>query len=404
MARGMAKVSEAILSVLGTDKLKKWNQLDLAKEAAKYSGYAFGRNELAVTILVGSGRITGRILRNGKASDIQWKELFVPDGKTIDPAEVASLKEQLQQAKEQLAEPKSGDRIVEVILKDAKGVQLSSMKGLFHSQFENLISLASARMNIFVYGPTGCGKSYTCGQLAESLGLPFYFISCTAGMSEGQLGGRLNPSVPDAALLIAQYKELIKQKIDPGAAATLASATTNGFSYVISEFVKAYENGGVFLLDEIDAADSNVLLLINAALANGHMAVPNRPNTPYAKRHKDFICVAAANTVGTGSDRLYSGRNRLDASTLDRFQIGKIFMDYDPTVEKILCPDTVLYNHLALYRKRVRDNNLERAVSTRFMQDAFKMKSQCGWSLSQIDESFFSGWKESEVKKVKGEW
>lgn len=40
-----------------------------------------------------------------------------------------------------------------------------------------------------------------------------------------------------------------------------------------------YEEGGVFLLDEVDAADANVLLVINQALANGHLPVPNRTDT-----------------------------------------------------------------------------------------------------------------------------
>ena len=400
MSKGLQRIPEAILAVLEKDKYRKWTQSDLAKEASALNGYVTIRNEHCIVMLVGGGVIAGRVLRSGKCIDIQWKE--PASDSPVDPLEIVTLKEQLQKANELLALPKSGDRIVEVVLKDHEGSVVNSLKGLFHNQFEKMCQLAAARMNIFAYGPTGCGKTYTCSQLAKAFDLPFYFISCTAGMSEGQLGGRLNPSVPDAVALMVQYKEFVKQKIDPQAAATLASSMTNGFSYVVSEFVKAYENGGVFLLDEIDAADSNVLLLINAALANGHMAVPNRPSQPYANRHKDFICIAAANTVGTGSDRLYSGRNRLDASTLDRFQIGKIFMDYDTTVEQILCPDPVLYNHLSTYRKRIRENNLERAMSTRFMQDAFKMKSTCNWTHAQIDEAFFSGWKESEMKKVKG--
>jgi hypothetical protein len=37
------------------------------------------------------------------------------------------------------------------------------------------------------------------------------------------------------------------------------------------------------------------------------------------ERHKDFICIAAANTFGMGANRVYVGRNQLDAATLDRF-------------------------------------------------------------------------------------
>ena len=245
--------------------------------------------------------------------------------------------------------------------------------GSFHAVFPRVLTLAKARKNIFIYGPTGCGKTHTASQVAKVLGLPFAFISCSAGMPEGKLEGRLLP-------------------IGEG----------GRFSYVASEFIKCYENGGVYLLDEIDAADANVLLLINAALANGHVAVPNRPEKPYAERHKDFICIAAANTVGTGADRLYSGRNKLDAATLDRFQIGKVMMDYDTGIEIALCPDDVLRKRLQTYRKRVRENRLERSVSTRFLRDAYDMKHNHGWTDLNIDDALFTGWREDEINKAKG--
>ena len=274
-----------------------------------------------------------------------------------------------QLAEAQAVQPE--DKVVQVQLLEGDKV-VSSFEDLFHASFEAILQLAEARMNVFIYGPTGCGKSHICSQVAKALGLPFYFISCTAGMSEGIMGGRLLPT-----------------------------GDAGKFEYTVSEFVKAYENGGVFLLDEIDAADPNVLLLINAALANGKMSVPNRTEKPYAIRHKDFICVAAANTVGTGADRLYSGRNKLDAATLDRFQIGKVFMDYSADVEVQLCPDDELRSNLLKYRKAINENRLERAMSTRFMRDAYKMKTDFGWDQTQIDLAFFSGWREDEVAKVK---
>lgn len=270
----------------------------------------------------------------------------------------------------QLEEAKSQTRVVSVqLLRGEKKVK--SFEGIFHAKFETVLKLAQARMNIFIYGPTGCGKSHLCEQIALALDLPFYFVSCTAGMGEATLAGRLLP-------------------IGKG----------NSFQYVGSEFIQAFENGGVFLLDEIDAADPNVLLLINSALANGKVAVTNRPSEPYAIRHEDFILIGAANTVGTGADRMYSGRHKLDASTLDRFSIGKVFMDYDPRVEEQLCPDDVLRAVLLSYRKKIDGARLERAMSTRFMRDAYKMKSEFDYTLEMINEAFFQGWRPDEIGKV----
>ena len=259
----------------------------------------------------------------------------------------------------------------EIVIKRVDGSK-HKVEGIVHEKFERLLQLAQARQNIFLPGPTGCGKTHICQQIADALDLPFYFISCSAGMSEGVLGGRLLPT-----------------------------GDAGRFEYVISEFVEAYENGGLFLLDEIDAADANVLLVINAALANGKMSVPNRPENPVAERHEDFICIAAANTFGTGSNRLYAGRNTLDAASLSRFQIGTVPTDYDKRVEKAVCPDEELCTLFWKYRENINEYRLERTMSTRFFVDAYKMKTEFNWTRKDIDEAFFSGWSDDEIYKVK---
>lgn len=284
---------------------------------------------------------------------------------------IQKAEERVKQAKEE-AEKASG-RVIEVQVKDGKKT-VKKVTGVFHQKFERILKLAKRRKWIFIYGPTGCGKTHICQQLAEALNLEFYFVSCTTGMSEGQLTGRLLP---------------------------VGSQGT--FEYVMGEFVKAYENGGVFLLDEMDAADPNVLLVINSALANNRLAIPNRPKKPYAQRHPDFVMVGAANTVGTGADRMYSGRNKLDAATLDRFSVGKVYMNYDATVESQLCPNDELRNRLLSYREKVRSHRMERAVSTRFLIDAYDMMED-GWSFQDVDDALFEGWREDERNKVLGNY
>ena len=246
-----------------------------------------------------------------------------------------------------------------------------TIQGKPHAKFARALRLAAARRNILLVGPSGSGKTHLASQVAEALGLPFACISCSAGMSEGQLLGRLVPT-----------------------------GEGGKFEYLRSDFVKCYEEGGVFLFDEMDAADSNTLLVINAALANGHMAVPNRPEKPTAIKHPDFVCIAAANTFGTGADRQYVGRNQLDEATLDRFRIGQIEMDYDPDIEAALCPDETLRSRLLSLRARVRESKIRRVVSMRFMRDAYVMV-QAGDTIDDIEETLFAGWTRDELNKVK---
>lgn len=212
--------------------------------------------------------------------------------------------------------------------------------GVTHPIFERVLQLAQAHKHIFLPGPSGCGKSHLARQVAEALGLRFGHISCSADMSESQLLGRMVPH-----------------------------AENGQFEFLGTEFLRCYEEGGVFLFDEIDAADSNVLLVINSALANGRLSVPSRHGNPVAKRHPDFVCIAAANTWGRGADQQYVGRSELDEATLDRFRIGCTPMDYSEELERQLCPDWDLYSRLRTYRERVQESRLERIVSTRFIAE-----------------------------------
>lgn len=270
----------------------------------------------------------------------------------------------------ELLEQKSRERIVKVVIETPGKKKPREITETFHSVFEEVVLLAKARENIFLYGPTGSGKTFIGAQLAKVLDLPFYFVSGSRGMSESKLTGRVLPTGKNGA-----------------------------WEYSPSEFVKAYENGGVYLLDEIDALDDNVLLILNTALSNDRFAVPERKGSEYVTRHPDFICISAANTLGMGADRQYSGRNKLDAATMDRFAIGKLLVDYDPQLEEQICPDDVLRDRLTSFRKAIEANRLERAMSTRFLEKAYKMK-QLGWTQERIEKAYFTGWREDEMNKV----
>jgi MoxR-like ATPase len=249
-------------------------------------------------------------------------------------------------------------------------VTTREITGVFHTQFERILTLAKAREEVFIYGATGCGKTHICEQVASALDLPFYMVSCTAGMSEGILTGRLLP---------------------------LGKA--GKFEYVMSEFVNAFENGGLFLLDEFDAMDANTCLTINAALSNGRMTLSNRPDASVALRHPDFVCLAAVNTWGTGGDRLHAGRNKLDLATLDRFSVGKVTMAYDNVLEELLAKaqceeygveyDETYLKTLWKYRKAIDNHRLERAISTRFIRKAYKMTSGFGWTMKDVETALF---------------
>jgi MoxR-like ATPase len=159
--------------------------------------------------------------------------------------------------------------------------------GVQHAKFDSLLSVVACRLNSWLVGPAGSGKTSAAKAAADALGLPFYALSVGPQTTQSQLTGYNNVSNGD---------------------------------YVSTQLRQAYEHGGVFLLDEVDAGSPAVLVTINALLANGHASFPDA----VVERHPDFVLVAAANTIGLGADRQYVGRQQVDAATLDRF----VFLDW----------------------------------------------------------------------------
>jgi len=245
------------------------------------------------------------------------------------------------------------------------GKGMGRVEGVVPAYFEKLVRLAASRMNILLVGPAGCGKTYIAEQVAKALKLRFASISCSVGMSETQLAGWLLPV---------------------GAAGR--------FEHVMAQFIDLYENGGLFLLDEMDNADSNTLTFLNKALANDHFFVPQRYKKPLVKRHKDFVCMAAANTFGHGGDSMYI-REQLDGATLDRFRAGIMHVTYDDKVEEAIVDPEVLRwgRELRTYIARLQ---MKRVVSTRVMKDFTKLKQEHGFGMDYWNEAYFTDWEDRE--------
>jgi len=248
-----------------------------------------------------------------------------------------------------------------------KGVKVEGA----HPMFEKVLKLVAAGVNVLLVGPAGCGKTTLAHMVAKALKRKFGMLSCTAGASESQLTGWLLP--------------------------VGAGKQGSAFSYVPSEFVRLYEEGNaVFLFDEFDAADPNMLLVMNSALANGSLHVPQRHEEPLVKRGKNMAMIAAANTYGSGADMIYAGRNQLDAATLDRFYV--VEMDYDRRLEETLAPKDVVEWVWDL-RARVQQSRLRRVVSTRAVQKIGAALS-VGMQLAEAKKDMLAGWTRDELSKV----
>lgn len=241
-----------------------------------------------------------------------------------------------------------------------------------HAKFEEVLDLITneGHVNVMLVGPAGTGKTTLAKSISKALGLQFGFLSLSAGVTETHLMGRFLPQADGS------------------------------WQYTPSRFVEIYEKGGVFLLDEIDAADPNVMVAINAALANGVLA---NPNGMIHERHSDCIIIAAGNTWGRGGDTQYVGRNQLDASSLDRFTLATVFVDYDADLEGRLTAGVEcageLMQWVADLRQSIKTNRLRRLASTRLVVNSVKA-IKAGKSLAQIKSRYFQDWATDEKSKV----
>lgn len=220
----------------------------------------------------------------------QQQEEGYQRGKTEAAAEVESLKKQLDEAK------KVGTGSVINVVVDGKKTTTKTEQ-ILDPNFENILKLVAAHENVYLYGPAGSGKNTIAEQIAEALGVEFYYQNTL--VTKFDVSGYKNAQ--------GEYEE--------------------------TPFYKAWKNGGLFFADELDNSTAEAIIALNAALANGYYTFPNSGEK--VAKHPDFYCIAAGNTNGQGATEEYCGRYQMDESSRDRFAFIEI--DYNKKVEESIC-------------------------------------------------------------------
>lgn len=233
-----------------------------------------------------------------------------------------------------------------------------------HKVFNTITRILSSakrkEKNIMLVGGAGGGKTHLVKQIAEALKLPFYPMSVGLQTTKSDLLGFIN-----------------------------ATGT-----YMPSIIRKAFEDGGVLLLDEFDAAHAGVVTILNSLLANGHASFPDK----VVNKHKDFICIVACNTFGNGANMEYVGRNRLDGATLDRFIT--INVDYDGDLEKGLTNNDSWYSIIQQIRKNAEKQGIKQIISPRASMDGADLLD-AGFSIKEVLKMVvFKGCSEEVCKKL----
>jgi len=247
-------------------------------------------------------------------------------GQSINPETVARIVD------ERITAALAGIPSVKIECKGVDGAT-RTVDGHQHPQFKRLLTAAASRNveghhpNIWLAGPAGSGKTYAGKMVAKALGLPFVFNGALANAFE------------------------------------LLGFIDAGGTYHRTAFREAFENGGVYMFDEVDGSDNSALLALNAALANGAAQFPDGR----IERHQDCIILASANTWGLGATAEYVGRSKIDAAFLDRFGV-RFHWDYDAALETAISGNEAFARRVIAARERARNAGLKVLITPRASQ------------------------------------
>lgn len=232
-----------------------------------------------------------------------------------------------------------------------------------HAEYETIMTCLEEGVPVYLHGPAGSGKNHTVEQIAKEQDWEFYFTNSVQ----------------------QEYK--VTGFVDAGGV------------FHDTEFYKACTSDKecIFFLDEIDASIPEVLVLLNAAIANGYFEFPNG-RIKWNKKRLHFVC--AGNTVGSGADEMYTGRMVIDQATLDRFAF--VPYDYDRNIElKITNGNVELVDFIHSIRDIAKERGIRATFSYRCMLMLKKLEGKIELS-KLLKICVFKGMDEDTLNIFKG--
>lgn len=159
---------------------------------------------------------------------------------------------------------------------------------------------------LFIFGPTGCGKTSCLKQFASRINYPVYEVT-----GHNRL----------------EFPELIGHH----------TVENGNMRFEYGPLAKAMRDGGIFLINEVDLLPPDVMAGMNSILDGSPLCIAENGGE-VIKPHKMFRFVATANSNGTGdSTGLYQGVLRMNMAAADRFlAVQADYMRADEEVKLIV--------------------------------------------------------------------
>lgn len=205
--------------------------------------------------------------------------------------------------------------------------------------FQQIVDDVIMGNNVFLVGGAGTGKTYLAELLISklALGRQHITINCSQWTSPTEIIG---------------------------------GQTMDG--YVEGKLIEAWEKGYILVLDELPKIDPNTAGLFNDALAKTKIQnaiVFNSRKESFVK-HIDFGCIATGNIYPDKESMTYGANNKQDLSLLDRFSGSVYFIEKNPSIEKEILQNNMLWSVCDKMRSVIEELKYEAQLSLRFMQNA----------------------------------
>ncbi len=181
-------------------------------------------------------------------------------------------------------------------------------------------------INVLLVGATG--KTHAARHLAYELQVPYMRVNCN---------GAITP------------EDLIGQYIPDG---------NGGFKWCDGVLTRFIRHGGIFVLDEINAAPAEILFVLHSLLDDERKIVLTQKDGEVVKASDKFMFIATMNPT---EEAIYEGTKELNAALKDRFGVV-LYYDYDEKIEKKIIKSEYVREVLKALRN---SEEIETPISTR---------------------------------------
>lgn len=288
------------------------------------------------------------------AQDIitQMQEAGIGSG--MSPEEIREI------VKEEVLSVTQSQIVKKVVVKLPKKPEKDA--GLCHYNFDKLVKMVGARLNVALVGEAGTGKTYAAEQVAKVLNLNHYTVSFHARMTATDLKGYMD--------------------------------ATGKYNH--SPLYSAFKDGGVLVLDEFDRSNTEVTVSLNNMLSGSSYLFANGETVP---KHKDFVVIACQNTTGTGGSKAYAAASRQDGATLNRFV--KLEWDTDEALEISVTGNTLATRAVQQIRRNAREMSMtDIIISPRQSIDSNKLM-EVGFTIEEaLEHTILFGLKDDVRKRL----